>query len=176
MVYGFAKQSGGHVNIYSEVGDGTTVRLYLPRAAAGLDVEAAEDVPDLGGNAQDALILVVEDDPDVRSVAVLQLDSLGYRVLEAENGETALELLGQNPSIDLLFTDVVLRGGMSGIDLAQEARKIRPSLKVLFVSGYAEGAMADDSRVGRADPTLSKPYRMRDLDRKVREVLSGKRS
>jgi PAS domain S-box-containing protein len=176
MVYGFAKQSGGHVNIYSEVGHGTTVRLYLPRAAAGLDVEAAEDMPDLGGNAQDALILVVEDDPDVRSVAVLQLDSLGYRVLEAENGETALELLGQNPSIDLLFTDVVLRGGMSGIDLAQEARKIRPSLKVLFVSGYAEGAMADDSRVGRADPTLSKPYRMRDLDRKVQEVLSGKRS
>ena len=175
MIYGFAKQSGGHVKIYSEVGHGTTVRLYLPRADAEHKQQDDDPAAEVEGAAHEATILVVEDDAEVRRVAVNQLMALGYRVIEAEDGKAALELLRQDPPIDLLFTDVVMPGGMSGPDLAREARKVRAALKVLLTSGYAEAALLGNAAgIGELGSLLSKPYRKNDLARKVREVLRPK--
>lgn len=174
MVYGFAKQSGGHVKIYSEVDLGTTVRLYLPRAEGGqrdAAAAAAEDdgaIP--GGNAT---ILVVEDSAAVRQVAVNHLWAFGYRVIEAGSGREALGKLAMDETIDLLFTDVVMPGGISGPQLAQEARKRRPGLKVLFTSGYAETAFGGAAGSALSGSLLSKPYRKEELARKLREVLDS---
>ena len=174
MVYGFVKQSGGHVQIYSELGKGTTIRMYLPRAT---DAEA-EQSDALGGGAgafraQGETVLVVEDDPRVRQVTVTRLTGLGYSVVEAENGPRALELLTQRgDGVDLLFTDMVMPGGLSGSDLAQEARKQVPGLKVLFTSGYAQPEVV---RRGLAESAnwLNKPYTGAVLARKLREVLDA---
>jgi CheY-like chemotaxis protein len=174
MVYGFAKQSGGHVKIYSEVGHGTTVRLYLPRAGADRqrsDVRASERAEELFG---DAKVLVVEDSAEVRRVAVNYLLAFGYRVIEAGSGPEALEQLAADATISLLFTDVIMPGGMSGLELAQKALALRPDLKVLFTSGYAETAIEGDPTVGLVGNLLSKPYRKEDLARKLREVLEVK--
>jgi CheY-like chemotaxis protein len=172
MIYGFAKQSGGHLKIYSEVGHGTTVRLYLPRTAAEERQQDDDPVAEVETAAHEAMILVVEDDREVRSVAANQLMALGYRVVEAEDGKAALELLRQDQPIDLLFTDVVMPGGMTGPDLARDARGVRPTLKVLFTSGYAEAALRKNTAgVGEHGSLLNKPYRKEDLARKVREVL-----
>jgi PAS domain S-box-containing protein len=174
MVYGFAKQSGGHVKIYSEVDHGTTVRLYLPCADGRQrddDAAAVEaDSPISGG---DAKILVVEDSAAVRQVAVSHLRAFGYRVVEAASGREALEKLATDDTIDLLFTDVVMPGGMSGPQLAQAARKRRPDLKVLFTSGYAESAIGSAPHVGLDGNLLSKPYRKEELARKLRAVLDA---
>jgi PAS domain S-box-containing protein len=174
MVYGFAKQSGGHVKIYSEVGHGTTVRLYLPRAGADRqrsDVRPPERTEELVG---DAKVLVVEDSAEVRRVAVNYLLAFGYRVIEAGSGPEALEQLAADATINLLFTDVIMPGGMSGPELAQRALELRPDLKVLFTSGYAETAIEGGQSVGLAGNLLSKPYRKEDLARKLREVLEAK--
>jgi len=174
MVYGFAKQSGGHVKIYSEVGHGTTVRLYLPRAGADRqrsDVRAPELIEELVG---DAKVLVVEDSGEVRKVAVNYLLAFGYRVIEAGSGPEALEQLAADATISLLFTDVIMPGGMSGPELAQRALELRPDLKVLFTSGYAETAIEGGPSVGLVGNLLSKPYRKEDLARKLREVLEVK--
>jgi two-component system cell cycle sensor histidine kinase/response regulator CckA len=176
MVYGFAKQSGGHIKIYSEVGRGTTVRLYLPRGAADQKSLTADPPENVGDVAAGATILVVEDDADVRSVAINQLMALGYRVMEAKDGKVALALLGQDQSVDLLFTDVVMPGGMSGPDLAREARTIRPALKILFTSGYAEAAVGRGGQISEYGRLLAKPYLIGDLARKVREALAGKQA
>jgi PAS domain S-box-containing protein len=173
MVYGFAKQSGGHVKISSEVGHGTTVRLYLPQAGSDATSSSADPVEAVDDRPCGATVLVVEDDADVRNVAVSQLTALGYRVVEAADGKAALKLLGEGRSVDLLFTDVMMPGGMSGPDLAREARMHRPALKVLFTSGYAEAALGNGARVGEIGGLISKPYRKEDLGRKVREALSG---
>lgn len=173
MVYGFAKQSGGHVTIYSEVGHGTTVRLYLPRGTLDMKSSTVRPLVKAEKGVPDATILVVEDDVDVRKVVVNQLVVLGYRVAEARDGKAALELLRQEKSIDLLFTDMVMPGGMTGRDLAREARTILPTLKVLFTSGYAEAALARGGHAGEQGKLLSKPYPMADLARKVREALAG---
>jgi CheY-like chemotaxis protein len=173
MIYGFAKQSHGHVRIYSEVGHGTTVRLYLPRAktaAAAADAEGsvAEEPP-----PADVTILVVEDNAEVRLVATTMLASLGYRVIEAEDAASALEVLRQDQPIHLLFTDIVMPGGKTGFELAREAKAMRPDLKVLFTSGFSEASLRaagpDSENVSR----LSKPYRKVDLARIVRDVLSA---
>jgi PAS domain S-box-containing protein len=172
MVYGFAKQSGGHLKIYSEVGHGTTVRLYLPRAKA---VEAADPTPT--GQSDDLrgaeAILVVEDDEAVRQLAVAQLQSFGYRVVEASNAERALTLLRSPEPIDLLFTDVVMPGGMTGRQLAEEGRRLRPSLQVLFTSGYTPNSIVHQGKLDPGVHLLSKPYRRAELARKVREVLDS---
>jgi PAS domain S-box-containing protein len=170
MVYGFAKQSRGHLKIYSEVGHGTTVRLYLPRFAdeAAAATVASERIVESGGNET---ILVVEDDTDVRLYVVSQLRDLGYRVIHAPNGLEAERVLNGGAPIDLLLTDVVMPGGMTGRDLAERAARIRPGLKVLFTSGYTENAIVHH---GRLDPDvnfLPKPYRRHELARKVREAL-----
>ena len=170
MVYGFAKQSGGHVKIYSELGHGTTVRLYLPRAK---DVVAAAKPAVTGAVATplSAMILVVEDNPDVRKVVVKQLLELGHRVEQADNAAAALAILEKGGPIDLLFTDVVMPGGMTGTSLAHEARKLRPGIRVLLTSGFAEAAMQNHAHFHEGMELLSKPYRKAELARKILDVL-----
>ncbi|MBX6320681.1 MAG: CHASE domain-containing protein [Rhodospirillaceae bacterium] len=172
-VYGFVKQSGGHVKAYSEVGHGTTVRIYLPRAGAtraeAVAAEASAQPAPTGGEA----ILVVEDDPAVRAQAEDQLRTLGYRVIGAADGPAALALLAAHPEIDLLFTDVIMPGGLNGRQLAEEAVRLRPGLKVLFTSGYAEDAILHHGRLPRGVNLLNKPYRRQDLAVKVRSVLDS---
>ena len=173
MIYGFARQSGGHLKIYSEVGHGTTVRLYLPRqvsapAAIFAPRARAFDHP-RGGET----ILVVEDDPLVRSFVVLQLRDLGYNVVEAADGPGAEKLLNDGASVDLLFTDVVMPGGMTGRELADKAMRRRPKLKTLYTSGYTEDSIVHHGKLDPGVHFLSKPFRRQDLAVKVREALDG---
>lgn len=170
MVYGFAKQSEGHVTIESEVGQGTTVKLCLPRAetaAMKTGPEATADDPRAHGET----VLVVEDDPDVRSFTVSLLESLGYDVVTAEDGKAAFTRLANTPRIDLLISDVILRGGISGPDVAGEARRRDPGAKILFMSGYAEVIEANRDLLDNGSDLLNKPFRKRDLARKVRALL-----
>jgi PAS domain S-box-containing protein len=173
MVYGFVKQSGGHVQLYSEVGLGTTVRIYLP--VKGEAKAAEEGVPKMKSarGANNETILVVEDDERVRRVSVRRLTELGYRIIEAEDGPAAIAILKRDEPIDLVFTDVVMPGGMTGIDLAQAIRKLRPSLKILFTSGYAEPAIINNDVLTSNADWLGKPYRSADLALKVRALLDG---
>jgi CheY-like chemotaxis protein len=172
MVYGFAKQSNGHVVIYSEVGHGTTVRLYLPRSGEAVDQEdamAEAAKPERGSER----ILVVEDDPSVRGVPVKILRKQGYQVVEAEDGEAAIKLLQDDGPFDLLFTDIVLPGGMSGIEIAMEAARIQPSIKVLYTTGYAESAVIERGYLDPAATLVNKPYRRAELLEKVRTMLDS---
>jgi CheY-like chemotaxis protein len=172
MIYGFAKQSDGHVEIESEVDRGTTVRLYLPRATrvpARPPAPARRSEPTASAGE---LILVVEDNATVRKSVVRQLHKLGYRTLEAEDGQEALAMLERDPRIDLLFSDVVMPGGMSGRQLAAAVRRRRPDIRILLTSGFPD--KAGDARAGeRKEPVLSKPYRQRDLALKLREILQA---
>ena len=172
MVYGFVKQSNGHVSIYSEPGLGTTIRLYLPAVAgsAEADGEAAADEPSSSLAGRET-VLVVEDDPFVRSYAVSSLGALGYRVLSAADGREAMAELGSHGKIDLLFTDVVMPGGVSGWDLADHALQLRPGMKVLLTSGYALESLEAHGRVRPGLAVLNKPYRRAQLAKRVREVL-----
>jgi len=179
MVYGFMKQSGGHINVYSERGIGTTFRLYLPRlpvdAAAG---EQPGATAALEGNGE--TVLAVEDNVALRRVVVRQLHELGYRVLEADSASAALAVL-EKEKIDVLFTDVVMSGGMSGIDLAHHARQQWPAIRVLITSGFPDtkfngnGNGNGNGHNGRPAPgrLLNKPYRKEDLARALREVLAS---
>ena len=171
MVYGFVKQSGGNIQIYSESGHGTSIRIFLPLAEAR---QTAEE-PESGAGAMDAMpggseaILVVEDDARVRRVTTARLRSLGYQVIEADNGSAALALLAANPGVALIFTDVVMPGGMTGDELAKAALAARPGLKVLFTSGYAQPTIARDAL--SAGAWLKKPYTAAELAEKVRAIL-----
>ncbi|MEN5082862.1 PAS domain S-box protein [Bosea sp. TWI1241] len=173
MVYGFAKQSGGHVQLYSEPGRGTTVRLFLPAATPQAEAAAPaplpEELPPVPAPRSRELILVVEDDARVRRVAVARLEDEGYRVLEAANGAQALALVEQNPDIALLFTDIVMPGGMLGDELARHVRALRPELPVLFTSGFAEPEIA--GRELNQGGWLKKPYTARDLAVRLRQLL-----
>ena len=171
MVYGFVKQSGGHMTVYSEEGHGTTMTLYLPRdtdlEGAQADGEvAAEDF--VGGTET---ILVVDDNPNVREVSVGLLSDLGYAILEATDGPSALEVLNTDIHVDLLLTDIVMPGGMTGPDLAKEALRRRPDLRILYTSGFAQASVLRQSRTEAPGELLAKPYRKPDLARKVRRVL-----
>ena len=173
MVYGFVKQSGGHVQIYSEVGHGTTIRIYLPWVKVDAPVQSEkverplvrETLP--GGSET---ILVVEDDPRVRRVSVSRLTDMGYDVIEAGDAQEALSRLKQNPQVALLFTDVVMPGGMLGDELAREARLMRPDIRVLFTSGYAEPVVGGREFVVSGS-WLKKPYTAKDLATRIRELL-----
>lgn len=172
MVYGFVKQSGGHSRIYSEIGVGTVVRLYLPRAEVGAEVAAVRPkvVSELPRGAE--TILLVEDDPLVRKHTENQLSSLGYKVIAAENAAQAMERIEAQKMPDLLFTDIVMPGAMNGRDLAERLRQRWPTLKVLYTSGFSHGML--DAPLGpqvTAKHLLGKPFRRRDLANKVREVL-----
>ena len=172
QVYGFVKQSGGHVQIYSEVGEGTTVKIYLPRlvdpAAQRESDEAAGDAPD--GDPSE-LVLVVEDDEDVRAYTTEALRELGYRVIEAPDGPAALGILERQSDVRLLFTDVGLPGGMNGRDLADAARRLRPNLPILFTTGYARNAIVHGGRLDPDVQLIGKPFTFQALAAKVREIL-----
>lgn len=171
MAYGFAKQSAGHLKIYSELGIGTTVRLYLPidESAAGPGIAPAE-----GGETAvsgTGTILVVEDSSMVRALVVKQLGRLGYDTVEAENGPAAMEILQSDTAIDLLFTDMIMPGGMTGVQLAEQAVACRPELKTLFTSGYAHKGIAHQDRFEGDFHILPKPYRLVELSKKIREII-----
>jgi PAS domain S-box-containing protein len=170
MIYGFAKQSGGQLRIYSEVGHGTTVRLYLPRSHEAVEAAKAPAAGPVKGRGE--RVLVVEDNIDVRRVAVRQLAELGYQVVEADSGAAGLEVLGQDHGVDLVFSDIVMPGGMTGIEMIATAREARPDLKALFTTGFTSAATANNNRVTGADMVISKPYRVTELAAKLREALA----
>jgi PAS domain S-box-containing protein len=172
MVYGFTKQSNGHVSIYSEPGLGTTVRIYLPYVAANAEgtPPAADEKSTPPGHET---ILVVEDDLFVRASVILRVEGLGYTVVAAANGNEALAMLKANPGVDLLFTDIVMPGGMNGWELADLARQIRPGLPVLFSSGYAREALVEQGRASAELAILTKPYRKAELALRLREALTA---
>lgn len=173
MVYGFIKQSGGHIRVYSERGHGTTVKIYLPRFYGPLPDNDTGTVsratPVCGG---DETVLVCEDDDKVRAYTVDVLKELGYRVMEADNGAAALQALETaSEPIDLLFTDVILPGGMTGADIAQQARAQQPGLRILFATGYARNAIIHHGRLDPGVELLTKPFTYAELATKVREML-----
>ncbi|MCJ9720290.1 PAS domain S-box protein [Agrobacterium sp. SHOUNA12C] len=172
MVYGFAKQSGGHVQLYSEIGRGTSIRIFLPaqKAQAAKEPPRATEDKKLQIPRGFERILVVEDDARVRRVAVSRLLDAGYSVIEATNGTEALAAFQENPDIALLFTDVVMPGGMAGDELAHKVRALRPEIKVLFTSGYAEPTIAG-RELAEAGSWLKKPYTARELAIRLRELL-----
>ncbi|MGN6101690.1 MAG: ATP-binding protein [Devosia sp.] len=172
QVYGFIRQTGGHVRVYSEVGQGTTVKLYLPRAR--------EEAAEVGTAEQQAFplrgtetVLICEDQPELRSFSAEALRELGYAVIEAKDGHEALGKLGEYPQIDLLFTDVVLPNAMNGRQLADIATQLVPSLRVLFTTGYTRNAIVHQGRLDPDVSLLSKPYTVDLLARKVRSVLDA---
>jgi PAS domain S-box-containing protein len=173
MVYGFAKQTGGHIKIYSEEGHGTAVKLYLPRTT-GQAARAAEPALAPATPRGTETILVVEDDTLVRGYVIAQLESLGYTTLPAADGVAALALVDKGVAFDLLFTDVIMPGGMNGRQLADAIRKRRPSLNVLYTSGYTENAIVHHGRLDPGVALLNKPYRKSDLARKIRDVLASR--
>ena len=171
MVYGFVKQSNGHIKIYSEEGHGTTIKIYLPRADARAD-EASVALGAIAIEGGSETILVVEDDPLVRNYVATQLNSLGYTTLTAANATEALEFIDGVKNFDLLFTDVIMPGSINGRQLADEAKRRRPSLRVLFTSGYTENAIVHHGRLDPGVLLLAKPYRKSDLARMVRIALT----
>jgi PAS domain S-box-containing protein len=174
QVYGFVKQSGGHVKIYSELGQGTSVKIYLPRLYSNEAVPAAEPSPRIATGREGETILAVEDDSDVRAHTCGILRELGYRVLEAANGSAALEILQTHPEIDLLFTDVGLPGGMNGRQLATAAREVNRKLKVLFTTGYARNAIVHEGRLDPGVQLITKPFAYAALSGKVRDMLDAR--
>jgi PAS domain S-box-containing protein len=173
MVYGFVKQSGGHVKIYSEPGHGTTVKLYLPRTRDQEDLGAvAESAPVLGGAET---VLVAEDDEQVRVTVVEMLTELGYRVLKASDATSALAIIESGVPIDLLFTDVVMPGPLRSPELARRARQRIPGIAVLFTSGYTENSIVHGGRLDAGVELLGKPYTREALARKIRHVLANLR-
>jgi PAS domain S-box-containing protein len=171
QVYGFAKQSGGHVKIYSEIGDGTTIKLYFPRVHASVADRESHAIPAVARGSATETILVVEDDPDVRNCGCESLRDLGYDVIEAKDGDAALKLLDAHSHIKVLFTDVGLPGGMNGRQLADEARRRRPQLKVLFTTGYARNAIVHDGRLDPGVELITKPYTQAALSTKMRDII-----
>jgi CheY-like chemotaxis protein len=174
QVYGFAKQSGGHVKIYSEIGEGTTVKLYFPRVHAAISQDEAETTSVVAQGSAHETILVVEDDRDVRDYSCEMLRELGYNILEAENGRAGLKLLDAHPHIKLIFTDVGLPGGMNGRQLADEARRRRPDLQVLFTTAYARNAIVHDGRLDPGVELITKPYSQAALSSKLRDMLDAR--
>jgi PAS domain S-box-containing protein len=172
MVFGFVKQSGGHIKIYSEEGHGTTVRIYLPRST-GLHQTETEAMADSDVRGGHELILIVEDDPLVRKYVITQVRNLGYATLDAANATEALDIIDNNAKIDLLFTDVIMPGQMNGRRLVDEAQKRRPDLKTLFTSGYTENAIVHHGRLDSGVLLLAKPYRKSELARMIRLALGS---
>jgi len=172
MVFGFVKQSGGHIKLYSEEGHGTSVKIYLPRAT-GLNQTAAEALVSVDIEGGSEAVLVVEDDPLVRRYVMTQIESLGYTTLEAANATDALHVIDNGANIDLLFTDVIMPGHMNGRQLVDEALKRRPGLKTLYTSGYTENAIVHHGRLDSGVLLLAKPYRKSELARMIRLALGG---
>ncbi len=170
MVYGFVKQSGGHIKIYSEPGHGTTIKLYLPPARGQTEAPPIAPAPPPVGNET---IFVVEDDALVRDFVATQLQALGYRTVAAADGPSALAIIDRGEPFDLLFTDVILPGGMTGRQLADEVALRRPGLKVLYTSGYTDNAIVHQGKLDPGVMLLSKPYRKSQLANMIRRALEG---
>lgn len=179
MVYGFVKQSGGHIRVYSEVDQGTTVKIYLPRHSDNANLasvpRAAPEAPiaESPGARKGETILLVEDDIGVSEYAVSVLEDLGYRVLTAQDGTEGLDIVNKAKRIDLLFTDVVLGGELNGRQLADAVKKLKPSIPVLFTTGYTRNAIIHHGKLDDGVNLLNKPYTQRDLALKVRAVIDG---
>lgn len=173
MVYGFVKQSGGHVAVCSEPGQGTTIRLYLPRSDAAEQADPVQDAGSIVGGSE--TILVVEDDDAVRTTVVDLLESLGYRVLTARDAHSGLAVIESGVEIDLLFTDVVMPGPLISRDMARRAQDVRPGLGVLFTSGYTQNSIVHGGRLDPGVELLSKPYTREALARRLRHVLTNAR-
>ncbi len=170
QVYGFVKQSKGHVKIYSEREHGTTVKIYLPRFVSDGSADDTQGEAPIPEAASGETILVIEDDADVRAYSVETLKELGYRVLEAFDGQSALAILREQ-RVDLVFTDVVLPGGMTGADIVAQAKAIQPGIKALFTTGYARNAIVHQGRLDKGVHLLTKPFSYADLAAKVRDIL-----
>jgi CheY-like chemotaxis protein len=174
QVYGFVRQSDGHVRIYSEVGSGTTVKVYLPRyLGEGVAAEAVDRTGDAAQLAGTETILIVEDDDTLRAYGIEVLSELGYRVLEASTGATALDTLMRVGDVDLLFTDIMMPGGMNGRQLADEAMRRLPKLKVLFTTGYTRNAIVHHGRLDPDVNLIGKPFSFDELATKVRSILDA---
>jgi CheY-like chemotaxis protein len=171
MVYGFVKQTGGHITIYSELGHGTTFNLYF-RRVDGIPVQASAKSKDATDPDARETILVVEDDDRVRQLTITRLKLIGYQVLEASDGPKAVDLLTKGHPVDLVFTDLVMPGGMSDREVAARARQLRPGIKVLLTSGYAEELVHGDDLEREQLKLLRKPYCQADLVTALREVLA----
>jgi PAS domain S-box-containing protein len=180
MIYGFVKQSGGHIKIYSEVGVGTTVKLYLPRLKTKDDVEPVAVVREKQGDdeiqvvdARKRNVLVVEDNDSVRDVAAAMIEEMGFNVITAINGHDGLEKIQQTENIDLVLSDVIMAGGMNGPELAAKAIKFRPDLKILFMSGYAPGSVRQMQDLPDSIDLVNKPFTRNDLTEKVKKALAA---
>jgi CheY-like chemotaxis protein len=186
MIYGFVKQSGGHIRIYSEVGHGTTVRLYLPvlasaASAATLSLseisqpeeEAAPEPLEFRDDEQKPVVLVVEDNESVREVAAAMIEEMGFETLQAANGPEGLKVLEQRGDIALVLSDVIMAGGMNGPELAVKARQLIPQLKVLFMSGYAPGSVRQMQDLPDTVDLVNKPFTRTDLTEKVKRALAA---
>jgi CheY-like chemotaxis protein len=172
MVYGFVKQTGGHITIYSEVGYGTTFNLYFPRFN-GVASETSAKTKGTTDPAARETILVVEDDERVRQLTITRLKLIGYQVLEASDGPKALDILSQGHPVDLVFTDLIMPGGMSGRDVVMRARELKPGIKVLLTSGYAEELVHGNDLEREQLKVLRKPYQQAELVAALREVLAA---
>jgi CheY-like chemotaxis protein len=172
MVYGFVKQCGGHVTIYSEVGHGTAFNLYFPRVD-GVVTQASTKVKGTSDPDARETILVVEDDERVRHLTITRLKLIGYQVLEASDGPKALDILTRGHAIDLVFTDLIMPGGMSGREVAARARQLKPGIKVLLTSGYSEELVHGNDLEREQLKVLRKPYHQADLVAALREVLAA---
>ncbi|MDE1157108.1 MAG: response regulator [Neorhizobium sp.] len=173
MVYGFVKQSGGHVKLYSEIGQGTTVKIYLPRSAADEDREVTiQSGPVVGGTET---VLVVEDDEQVRSTVVETLADLGYRVLTAKDAQAGLNVVESGLPIDVIFTDVVMPGPLKSREMARRAKERLPNLAVLFTSGYTENSIVHGGKLDAGVELLSKPYTREALARRLRHVIANQK-
>lgn len=171
MVYGFVKQSQGHIKIYSEEGHGTTIKIYIPRSDAAHQDRVEQTLRNKVIPGGDETILLVEDEDGVRDVAISLLSSIGYDVLHADCGSRALEIISERDDIDLLFTDIVMPGGMNGTELAQLALEKNPKLRVLYTSGYTGTTVFDNELLEHGSEMLNKPYRQEELAQSVRNVL-----
>ena len=172
MVHGFVKQSGGHIKIYSEWGRGTTVRMYLPRSNLREDDSGTVTTDAVTGGTE--VILLVEDDDTVRATAADMLTDLGYRVLEARDGDAAIATIESGATIDLLFTDVVVPGAFGASELARRAQDRLPGLQILFTAGYTDNAIIHGGRLEQDVQLLSKPFTQDGLARKLRKVLTAR--
>jgi CheY-like chemotaxis protein len=175
MVYGFARQSGGQVRIYSELGHGTTICIYLPRhLAEQVDDEPSPEVrfTSTGDAASGRTVLVIDDEPTVRMLVVEVLDALGCSTIEAHDGATGLKILQSIAQIDLMITDVGLPGGMNGRQVADAGRVLRPALRVLFITGYAENAAIGNGYLDHGMQVLTKPFPIDALTRRITELLA----
>ncbi|GMA77859.1 hypothetical protein GCM10025880_42760 [Methylorubrum aminovorans] len=174
MIYGFAKQSGGQVRIYSEVRQGTTVCLYLPRHHGDVPASGAlTDLADAPRAEPGETVLVVDDEPSVRMLVAEVLEDLGYAAIEAADGPSGLKVLQSDTRVDLLITDVGLPGGMNGRQVADAARVTRPGLKVLFITGYAENAVVGNGYLEPGMQVLTKPFVMEALASRIRDMIEA---